>query len=247
MSSKQFRGKLCVYCCKRPAVTGDHIFARELFVKTARANLPQVPTCDACNNDKSKLEHYLTAVLPFGGRHPDAHENLTNLVPGRLAKNLRLSRELYAGRRNVWRLEEAIIRPTMTIPIEPERVCALFAYAARALAYYHWGVYLLPGQDSQAMLLSSLGRATFARLFTMNAAKRVQDGLGNGTVIYSGVQAVDTPQLTLWRLRLYGGLSLSGDPRAPAEVVNEIGAVTGPRKLIAMLSGRVQSETNSRN
>jgi hypothetical protein len=85
--SKRFKGLLCAYCSQRPAVTGDHLFAREFFLKTQRANLPQVPTCDRCNGEKSKLEHYLTAVLPFGGRHPDALTNLSQMVEPRLAKN----------------------------------------------------------------------------------------------------------------------------------------------------------------
>ena len=121
MSSKQFRGKLCVYCCERSAVAGDHVFPRELFVERSRANLPQVPTCDLCNNQKSKLEHYLTTILPFGGRHADARENLVNLVPGRLARNLRLGRELNAGRRHVWWLQDGIFRPTMHYRLIPAR------------------------------------------------------------------------------------------------------------------------------
>jgi len=74
--SKRFKNKLCVYCLKNPSTpTGDHIFAREFFMQDRRANLPKVPACKHCNNEKSQLEHYLTAVLPFCGRHPDASGN----------------------------------------------------------------------------------------------------------------------------------------------------------------------------
>jgi len=99
--SKRFKsGELCVYCSKLPAVTGDHIFARKFFVESARANLPQAPVCATCNNEKSELEHYLTAVLPFGGRHPDALENLVSMVPKRLQRNAKLHRVLSAGVRD---------------------------------------------------------------------------------------------------------------------------------------------------
>jgi hypothetical protein len=37
-----------------------------------RSQIPQVPACIRCNRDKSDLEHYLTAVLLFGGRHANA-------------------------------------------------------------------------------------------------------------------------------------------------------------------------------
>jgi 5-methylcytosine-specific restriction endonuclease McrA len=75
--SKKFKGKTCAYCGEREAITGDHVFAREFFLPSDRADLPQAPICGECNNEKSKLEHYLTTVLPFGGRHPASAENLS--------------------------------------------------------------------------------------------------------------------------------------------------------------------------
>src|SRR3989304_4598934 len=105
MSARQFRGMRCVYCRDQPGTTADHIFSRQLFLIRNRAYIPQVPACQKCNNEKSKLENDLTAILPFGGLHADAHENLVELVPKRLAKNLRLHRELYAGRSRVGGLE----------------------------------------------------------------------------------------------------------------------------------------------
>ena len=71
MRSKKFAGELCVYCNSSPAVVPDHVFAREFFLVNQRDKLPQVPACDKCNNEKSHLEHYLTALLPFGGSHAD--------------------------------------------------------------------------------------------------------------------------------------------------------------------------------
>lgn len=240
MSSKRFKGKLCAYCSLHPGVTGDHIFAREFFLPEARDNLPQAPVCDRCNNEKSKLEHYLTALLPFGGRHAHAHENLTSLVPKRLAKNLRLSRELSAGRGRIWHIEDGLIQPTMTVPIDPQRTCDLFAQVGRGLAWYHWGTYLQPEHISEAMFLSKVGSDFFARLFTMNAANRIQQDLGSATVSYSGVQAVDTPQLTLWRIRFYGGMVLTGDPQTPNAASTEIAVVTGPKRIVDLLTRRAQ-------
>lgn len=240
MSSKRFKGKLCTYCSVRLAVTGDHVFAREFFLPEARASLPQVPTCDRCNNNKSKLEHYLTALLPFGGRHAHALENLASQVPGRLAKNQRLARELNSGRGRIWHIEGDILQPTMTVPIDPQRTCELFAQIGRGLAQYHWGTYLQPDQKSEALFLSNFGREFFARLFTMNARNKVQQDLGNATVSYSGVQAIDNPQLTLWRVHFYGGIVLSGDPQAPSTVSTEIAVVTGPKRIVRLLTERQQ-------
>ena len=60
---------------------GDHVFARQLFPVSERDNLPKVPCCDQCNNDKSRLEHYLVTVLPFGAQHADSLSNLKTMVP----------------------------------------------------------------------------------------------------------------------------------------------------------------------
>jgi hypothetical protein len=94
MSSKRFKGLLCVYCLERKSVTGDHVFAREFFLPAQRSDLPQVPVCECCNNEKSRVEHYLTTLLPFGGRHSDSTENLKKQVPKRLERNHRLHSEL---------------------------------------------------------------------------------------------------------------------------------------------------------
>jgi hypothetical protein len=240
MSGKRFKGKFCVYCACRPSTTGDHVFAREFFTAGFRGNLPQVPTCDPCNNAKSKLEHYLTTVLPFGGRHGDARENLSQQVPGRLAKNLRLARELDAARGRTWHLEQGFYQETITIPIDPNRTHSLFEYIGRGLAWYHWQLYLGPDQISRALFLSKFGTAYFDRIFTMNAAQRVHIDLGKGTVNYIGVQATDRRELTIWRIRMYGGIAVSGDPELPGEVANEIAVVTGPSMFVTSLTQRAQ-------
>src|ERR1700693_690251 len=110
--SKRFKGKTCVYCGAAPSTTtGDHVFAREFFINARRGNLPKVPACEACNHEKSKLEHYLTAVLPFGGRHTDSAQNLSTLVEPRLAKNAKLHSALSAG----------LLVPVSTLPIDGDK------------------------------------------------------------------------------------------------------------------------------
>lgn len=124
----------------------------------------------------------------------------------------------------------------MTVPIDPHRTCELFAQIGRGLAQYHWGTYLQPDHISEALFLSNFGREFFARLFAMNAANRVQQDLGTATVSYSGVQAIDNPQLTLWRIHFYGGMVLSGDPQAPNTISTEIAVVTGPKRIVRLLT-----------
>jgi hypothetical protein len=231
----KFRNHICIYCGQRPSIPqGDHVFSREFFMKNARDNLPKVPACVVCNTEKSKLEHYLTAVLPFGAGHADAQQNLANMVPKRLAKNVKLHHELHAGRSFMWRLEDNVIRYGMTIPVQPDKIVALARYIAQGLAWYHWGVQLGPEDSSAAFLLSQHGREMFDRVFATKSANHVQQDLGRGTVWYHGVRDPVRPTLTIWRMRFYGDLEMAGDPNAPNEKAGEIGAITGPRRLVTL-------------
>jgi hypothetical protein len=79
----RFRGRRCVYCGRDGACsTSDHEIARGFFLKTARENLPQVPACVSCNNEKARLEQHLLTVLPFGAQHAAAAQTLNELLPG---------------------------------------------------------------------------------------------------------------------------------------------------------------------
>jgi hypothetical protein len=111
----KFEGEPCVYCASQPATTSDHVLGRGFFLKQRRDNLPQVPACAPCNGKKAELEHYLMSVLPFGGRHADATENLEVVVPGRLEQNRALHRRLGAG------LSQALTNEHGQLPVNNDR------------------------------------------------------------------------------------------------------------------------------
>src|SRR5260370_9406528 len=107
--SKRYKGKTCVYCVVAQSDTADHVLAREFVPITHRPQIPKVPACRRCNKTKSDLEHYLTAVLLFGGSHRDAATNLQDHGARRLAKNLRLHRRLAPGRSRVRTREPSVL------------------------------------------------------------------------------------------------------------------------------------------
>jgi hypothetical protein len=224
----KFAGETCAYCATQPATTVDHVFSREFFLVKRRAHLPQVPACNPCNNAKSKLEHYLTAVLPFGGRHTDSTENLTNLVPRRLEKNHALHRRLAAGHAR----QDTPAGQAMTVPFDSEKLTVLFEYIAKGLAWHHWRELIAPTSAVWAGLLAGPGQALFDGLFAHRAKARVSEDLGGGTFAYEGAQSAATPQMTIWRFTLYGGAMFSGDPDAPEERSSVIGAMTGSKLVI---------------
>jgi hypothetical protein len=223
---KEFKGELCVYCGESLATTSDHVISREFFLVKHRGNLPQVPACGRCNNEKSALEHYLTVVLAFGGRHSHAAENLKTMVPKRLAKNAKLHRELTAG------LAKS---GGDSIPLDHVRLDRLFEMIAKGLAWHHWRVRLGQGHSAIASTFHDAGEPFFDQMLSkMNTPHRVSVDWGDGTFAYRGVQATDCAELTIWRFSMYGGVVFGGDPNVPGPASLAV-AVTGPATLIQRL------------
>jgi hypothetical protein len=232
--SKKFKDKTCVYCAKNLSTnTGDHIFAREFFLPNRRHNLPKAPACNQCNNEKSVLEHYLTSVLPFGGRHEDARLNLEN-VPKRLARNESLHRLLAQRRRTVWGQEkEGLYVPLMALPIKPGSVEKLFEFIVKGLVWHHWQSYLTGEYFVEVQALMDDEAFLFERFFSkISPHLKVSANLGNGTFLYEGFRDIDSPQTTAWRFSLYGGLKLAGGPQERREGFSLIDAFTGPIQIL---------------
>lgn len=228
--TKKFKGKLCVYCAERVAASWDHVFAKEFFLPEDRDDLPQVPACQKCNGAKSELEHYLTALLPFGGRHEGAKANLGTMVPKRLRKNRKLTIHLAEEAVRVWSEEaEGLWVPALALPIEPALLESLFAFVARGLIWYHWRTYLTQEHCVKAFLLTRTTEQLFDQYLLPRAP--VKADLGNGTFVYEGVQGEDCPQLSVWRFSAFGGVKLVGDPKAPDETSSRIGVLTGPARI----------------
>lgn len=214
MGSKKYKNKTCVYCAKEQASsTGDHIFAREFFLENRRGNLPRVPACDVCNNNKSELEYYLTSVLPFGGKHSDSIDNLSSMVPKRLRKNKSLHDKLRSGMSRGWfETESGVLVKSTSIPIDFTKIEMLISYIVRGLCWEHMRVQLLKEDILKVMAVTKSGDDFFRnKLFNLNVSYRVEKNLGNGTVTYEGIQGTDDPKRTVWRIKFYGGIQLGDD------------------------------------
>lgn len=226
--SKKYKGKTCVYCADAISVTGDHVFAREFFLENQRDNLPQVPACEKCNNRKSALEHYLTAVLPFGGMHAQAEETLKMMVPRRLASNKKLHRLLRDG---MIHLEDNGSSKGGLFPMDGNAVTQLFEFIAKGLSWFHWGTIIEKTSIVSAMALTKTGVAFFReRFFALNAKARVENTVGDRVFSYTGIQAVDTDQITVWLFEAYAGLRMT-DKDDIKDYSNVVGVVTNPPSL----------------
>ena len=223
--SKRFKDKTCVYCGNSGS-TADHIFARQFFPVERRDNLPQVCACQGCNGAKAELEHYLSSVLPFGGPHRESGALLESAVPARLARNRKLHLSLAEGRQTILVREDGVARTTLALPFDSEKLFSLLGYVARALVAYHWDIIVPQTHFSRGSLLTDEGDLTYRELFMRRCRAEAQGNLGNGLILYQGVQAIDRSLLTLWRFRIYGGMNFLGDPRSPSEVATHLWSAT---------------------
>lgn len=211
--SKRFRNKKCIYCNLRDSTrTGDHVFPRAFFLVNRRSNLPKVPCCTKCNNQKSLLEANVLAILPFGANHSDALENLTTNTPKRLEKNIKLHRRLKASMSQIFiKNNNGILEPRMTIDFGTKQLFELFNYITKALAYLHFNIRI----NASHSVKSLSANLTLNNFFNGNVEKYTEQDVGNGTIWYRGIQATNNEFLTLWEYRIYGGLhfldQLSGD------------------------------------
>ncbi|HEX9462079.1 MAG TPA: HNH endonuclease [Alphaproteobacteria bacterium] len=246
--SKKFRDMTCIYCLIRPSIRqGDHLFARGFFPENKRNNLPKIPGCDQCNNAKSRLEHYLASILPFGARHADALTNLETMVPSRLAKNQKLHRELNAGRETVLSEEgPGLFVETSALPFDGNSLHLLMAYVVKGLLWHHWKVVLTPEFDVRIVSITKPFEPFFAEILGQQAAQRTRENLGDGAFMYEGAQGKDYPELSVWAFSLFGGLKVAGDADAPHEGSSRIIAITARKDFLARLDALLGDQGQSR-
>jgi hypothetical protein len=227
---REFRNQLCAYCGATVAESDDHIFAKEFFLPRDRDNLPKAPACKKCNNEKSKAEDYCLVVLPFAARHPSAHENLATLMPRRIRhrSKQRLRETCRNGMDRIWVREVpgALIQPTMTIPMNNERVNKFFQFIVKGLVWWHWRAYVLGRSSVRVMNFNEEGEMRFKDVMTQFAragAELVCEDVKGGMFRYErllvprlpeefrnpfvGLEFV--PQMTLWRIWPLGGLRVA--------------------------------------
>ena len=223
--SKAFKHGLCAYCCQAEASTADHVIARGFFPEDLRGYLPKVGACKNCNSQKSKLEHTLTSVMPFGARHGRATEALM-AAERMLARNQRLHRLLAAGLRRAFRSNnESPWFPEMTVPFDSRAMEDLGEFVVKGLARHHWGLDIGPDMFVRASFLRPEGANAFDRFFAGQAKDRVACDLGQGVFRYEGVQSLESASLTLWKMSIYGA-EVGGDPTAPGHRVSMMYGLT---------------------
>ena len=206
----------------------------------------KAPACEKCNGEKSRAEHYLTAVLPIAGRHAKARTNRKPTAE-RLAKNRPLARHLRTASQPAW------IRQDERDYASQRGSCSSTARASTAPEVcrkrprmpHHWKVYLRARDAVVVLLFPDASSELFHQLICgMRPGARGSEDFGNGTLRYRGVQAAEPPQLTLWTMSLYGGIVLSDDgSRSTGESISctTWWVITGPKELAETFARRTST------
>ncbi|MEA1979348.1 MAG: hypothetical protein U9N54_00035 [candidate division Zixibacteria bacterium] len=172
--------------------------------------LPKVPACVECNNQKSKIEHYLLSVLPFGATHSNAQKALSVDTAKRLTKNRKLHRKLKIefGYKYV-PTKEGCVEKQLTISLDHKILHEFIGFVGRGLIWYHWKKYLPTGCAYKAFTPSPIGLEFLSGLFNLSTSYRVNNQLGDGTVRYKGVMSEIDEGLSIWAIQLLGGMTFS--------------------------------------
>jgi hypothetical protein len=155
---------------------------------------------------------------------------LNQMVEPRLARNAKLQRELSAGQETVWEGVGGLLAPAMRLPFETEKLEALCAMIAKGLTFHHFGVVIPADCNVIAGALTAHGEEVFGRFLAMKG-NRLIASVGDGAFEYEGVQSVQDEHLTIWRFKVYGGVRLSGDPKAPHEDARHIWVTTSKSRV----------------
>jgi hypothetical protein len=205
--SNKFKNKTCVYCGDEKSIDADHIIARQFIAVDKRSHLPKVPSCKKCNNIKSKLENYLTAILPFGSQAPGAKEMLKTMVPPRLDNNFKLRKSLQVGACEVWvkSTRSDILQRSMTLPIEGKELIELLRMVIRGLAFYHWKVIIPRNYRVDVFSFPLEGLIYFRDKVEPHFLKEnsVEGNIGDGCFVYIGAKHAALPTFSVWEMSFY--------------------------------------------
>lgn len=218
MARKGYTGKTCAYCAEEGiSSVREHVVCKEFFLEQDRGNLPMVPACEACNTEKSKLETYALAVLPFGSFHENAAEYLKKNMQRRLRRNPTLKRQLSEGSSRIWGKPGDAFASTSVLPVDDTRIDALVAMIVRGLFMHEFGKALHKYWDVRVTLfLPNDEKAIMngALLMLGPNSKHVNRNLGRGTFRYEAYCGSITPNCSVWQCIFFNGLTVTDEENA---------------------------------
>jgi hypothetical protein len=231
--SKKYIGKLCVYCRKNKATTADHVFPREMFQVTQRNMLPKVPACTECNNEKSKIEHYLLSVLPFGATHSNAKKALSIDTKRRLEKNKKLHNQMHQNKGKIFIVnEENTVEKRLTVKFDGEQLHKFIGYVGLGLNWFYWEKYLPLNYSFISFTPSPTGVELIKELHSLSSSLVINEFIGEDTVKCKGIMDEINNGISVWSIQLMGGITIATDDKGMIFKNSFVTMITGkPREL----------------
>lgn len=235
-SSKKYKGKLCAYCRQEMSGTADHVFPREIFQLDQRVGLPKVPSCLKCNNRKSKLEHYLLSVLPFGATHTNSQKALSVDVVKRLRKNRKLHTQIRREQKYKFiPTPEGGLEKRLTLSFDHEILHEFIGLVGLGLIFHHWGKYLPLECSHRVFTPSPTGLKFLDSLFGLSTDLRVSTQLGDDTVRYKGVLSEIDEGMSVWAIQMLGGITISDETKRQVFSNSFVAVITGTEQMLAKM------------
>lgn len=191
-----------------------------------RQNIPKVPACIECNGVKSKYEHYIATVLPFGGRHGQAKENLTTMVPKRISKNRNL---LYNLRESFQKRQNQSFPEELGTPIDfdHETLIEWFKYVGFGLMWHEFDHLVPPSYQIDVIALSDFGETKF-RLFFNYDGFRIKRTIGADVVRYEAIASKSDIGVGAIMLDLYNEALFIDNATDTGVTASKFGIMVGP-------------------
>lgn len=216
-ASKRYKGKDCAYCGKPgSSSTNDHVVAQSFFLDDERAtglDLPQVPACSSCNNEKSRLENYVVSAVLIGSRHPESQRYRSEKIVPRLIRNRKLQAELNIASPPSWINVNGVLQQLHVVKIDSDKITRLLEMIVRGLYRYHYGKPLPSEMIPDARMIRPEDEpamwAGISEYFPPEIPRIVRD-LGRGSFTYTCVQSPAHDGFTAWVLGLHGNIRLHG-------------------------------------
>ena len=175
-------------------------------------------------------------MLPLGGRHSHALENLEKNVPRKLEKNIKLKNALSFGMSNINLVNDKTLGASLCFPLETEKIERLFNFITRALCYHHFQKLVPDDLQIRVLLLSEFGDNFFNEIFSKIPSNAEHHALGDGTFEYRCISSVPPKDISVWQFKIYGGVYLGGDPNAPNDISTTVGAFVGNPDFLEQLN-----------
>ena len=186
-----------------------------------------MPSCHVCNGKKATLKHYATTLFPFGSLHQSAEDILKVSAPKRLARNLKLKRELQGKIDRIWlKSSSGLILPTLTLPIKGEKLIQLFSII-RGLYWHNWNSIIPNDYFVEIYSLNLRGLIFFQdNLLSKAPANLREEIFSDGVFHYRCTRGDEDSYISVWEMSFYNGIMITGSTNEPLFFCG----LTGPEK-----------------